>query len=316
MKKMMAVLVALIAAISAVASGSLVSDTLESMTPGMEYTSGSYTAANGIVENTFTPQTMTSGLTVNNGNQQIAVSQTAVTSAVGTQTGIDRQELTASASGAVVTVPGLNAANVDPEKDQSKTTMVATLQQDQGTAFSGKLTSALGHGNDANGDGVPDDWYGGADQLTWVVNPAVTGTFSASGSVLGNGITLNTGVSGAQSTVTTKDLTSSPDYQITDSSCAGNGEFWKGYAPNWVGEVPGPLDTTQGAIVDAATGMSSHATLTQTQSSAAGVITTTNKVSGGASLSAEFENAILDDGDNAVALEFDTGSNPFTYWWS
>jgi hypothetical protein len=281
----------------------------------MEYTTGSYSAANGIVESTFTPQTMSSALAVSNGNQAISVSQTAQTSAVGTQTGFDRQELTQSAAGIVITAPGLTGAN-DPEKDASKITMVATLEQAQGTAFSGRLSSALKSGPDANGDGVADDKYGGADTLTWVVNPAVTGTFSATGAVTGNGISLNTGVSGAKSTVTTKDLTNSPDYQITDSTCQGNGEFWEGYAPNWVGKVAGPLDETQGAIVEAATGMSSHATLTQTQSSAAGVITTTNKVSGGASLSAEFENAILDDGDNAVALEFDTGSNPFTYWWS
>jgi len=323
MKKMIVVFAALVAAISGAMAqpAPIMPDWMEDLGPGMTYTYGEYATQRGVGQAVFAPETLNSQLKFSAGQVSADITQTATTSIQGTQVGMDRQLLTQQANAYAATLPGYT---IDAEKDAQYTTMVLGIEKGQSAAVSTMLISGLAQGLDANGDGTPDDHYQGEHNLIWAVAPSWTGTFSDTGSIAAQGLTLKESLTGATVTVTTQDLDSSldPSYQIDpNSGCVGAGEYWKGYAipGNPVDyskqtKVNGPLDTSLGQLTEAYAASSSYATLTQTKTVTSGTVTTVNSLDGGASLDAAFENAIL-GGDNAVALKFNTGSQPFTFWW-
>jgi hypothetical protein len=313
MKKMLAVFAALIAAMSgAMAVTPIMPDWVEDLGPGMTYTYGEYATQRGIGQAVFVPETLSSQLKFSASGVSADITQTATTSIQGTQVGMDRQLLTQQANAYAATLPDFT---IDAEKDGTYTTMVLGIEKAQSAALSTMLLSGLANGPDANGDGIVDDPYGGGDNLVWAVSPAWTGTFSDTGSIAAEGVTLKESLTDAKVTVTTQDLTpSGAKFQIVDPDCIGNGQFFNGYAPAQGAPTSGPLDTTLGQLTETYGASSSYATLTQTKSVASGAVTTVNSLDGGASLDAAFQHAIL-GGENAVALKFNTGSQPFTFWW-
>jgi len=321
MKKMLVVFAALIAAMSGAMAQTtpIMPDWIEDMGPGMTYTYGEYATQRGIGEVVFTPQTLNSELKFDVGGVSADVTQKAVSSKVGTQTGMDRQLLTQSASAYAATAPGLA---IDAEQDETVTTLVMGIDKGQSVALSTMLTSGLANGPDANGDGIPDDHYIGGHNLQWAISPSATGTFSDTGTVTASGVSLKEELVDAKVTVTTQDLTPDQTYKIDDPACAGNGEFWKGYATGTAAnpvvsgqqKVNGPLDTTLGQLTETLSAASSTATLTRKLTSTDGSVKETTSLDGGASLDAAFTNAIL-GGENSVALQFNTGAKPFTFWW-
>jgi len=321
MKKMLIVFAALIAAMSGAMAQTtpIIPDWVEALGPGMSTTTGQYTTERGVGEVKFTPQTMNSELKFDVAGVSADVMQKAVSSIVGTQTGMDRQFLTQSASTIAATAPGLA---IDAEKDTTVTTLVLGIDKSQSVGLSTMLTSGLANGPDVNGDGIPDDHYIGAHNLEWAISPAATGTFSDTGIVTASGVSLKESLTDAKVTVTTQDLTPDATYMIDDPACAGNGEFWKGYATGTAAnpivsgqqKVNGPLDTTLGQLTETLSTSSSTVTLTRKLTSTDGSVKETTSLDGKASLDAEFQNAIL-GGENSVALEFNTGAKPFTFWW-
>jgi hypothetical protein len=321
MKKMLAVFAALIAAMSGAMAQTtpIIPDWVEDLGPGMTTTSGQYETQRGVGEVKFTPQTMNSELKFDVGGVSADVTQKAVSSIVGTQTGMDRQFLTQSASAYAATAPGIA---IDAEQDQTVTTLVMGIDKSQAVGLSTMLTSGLANGPDANGDGIPDDHYIGGHNLEWAISPAATGTFSETGIVTASGVSLKEALTDAKVTVTTQDLTPDQTFMIDDVNCAGNGEFWKGYATGTAAnpivsgqqKVNGPLDTTLGQLTETLSSASSTATLTRKLTSTDGSVKETTSLDGRASLDAAFQNAIL-GGENSVALEFNTGAKPFTFWW-
>jgi hypothetical protein len=323
MKKMIAVFAALIAAMSGAmaATTPIMPDWMEDIGVGMTVTSGEYATTRGVGQAVFVPETLHSNLHFDATGGVVAdVDQTAKTSIQGTQVGMDRQLLTQQASAYAATLPSFT---IDAEKDGTYTTMVLGIEKGQSAAVSTMLLGGLAQGLDANGDGTPDDHYQGEHNLIWAVSPSFTGTFSDTGSIAAQGVTLKESLTDAKVTVTTENLNPlAPTYQIDPNSlCVGKGEYWQGYAIPGTPvdyskqiKVNGPLDTSLGQLTEASAGSSSYVALTQTKTVASGKVTTVNSLDGGASLDAAFENAIL-DGDNAVALKFNTGTKPFTFWW-
>lgn len=324
MIKTLAVFVALIAAMSGAMAQTtpIMPDWMEDIGIGMTVTSGEYATTRGVGQAVFAPETLHSKLHFDATGDVVAdVDQTVTTSIMGTQVGMDRQLLTQQANAYAATLPSFS---IDAEKDGKYTTMVLGIEKAQSAAVSTMLIGGLAQGLDANSDGTPDDHYQGEHNLIWAVPPSWTGTFSDTGSVAAQGLTLHESLTGATVTVTTQDLDSTldPSYQIDPkSACTGKGEYWQGYAipGNPVDyskqiKVNGPLDTSLGQLTESYAGSSSYVELTQTKTVTSGTVTTVNSLDGGASLDAAFENAIL-GGDNAVALKFNTGTKPFTFWW-
>jgi hypothetical protein len=334
LKKILAILVVLLAAIpmSAMATTTLLPDWLEAIkVPGTSYTTGDYSTEKGVVQDSFDPITITSGLTLASDDVNADISQTATTSITGKSIGIDRQYVKQTGSYFAASSTGLI---YDAETPGIAQPLVLGLTKDQTAAFSGRIiTGDLIKGYDKNGDMIADDPYGGEHQLLWYDNPSFSGTFSDTGMVSaddasGNTVALKESLGTARATVSTGD----DIFQIDPASaCMGKGEYWQGYAtidpvtnlyPLPYGDdtqekVAGPLSAYQGALTEVSTSVSSDVTLKQTQ---VGDVTSTNGltsatlIDGSASLSADFASAIL-GGNNKVSVDLNSGVMPFKFWW-
>ena len=331
MKKIMTVLIALIALSSmSLAQDPIMPDWLEDLGPGYTYTSGEYATTRGIVETVFSPQKMNSQLIFAADDVSADIDQTVSTSIDADQLGIDRQLLTQSASAYVATSPGDDY--FDPEIPTAVVTKVIGISKDQSAAFSGRLYAEpyMAEGFDVNGDGIRDDPYSGGHHLLWLEtdDPSWTATFDDEATVVANDVALKQSVTGATVTVKATELADDDNvFQIDPvSGCEGEGEYWTGFADdfyeyppsgsNTQTQVQGPitLDPT-GQLTETYAGMSSDVTLIETVTGNNAGQTRDRVLNGAASLDAAFENAILEDGDDAVSIEFDTGSTPFNFWW-
>jgi hypothetical protein len=321
MKEIVTVLIALMA-LSSMGLAQIMPDWLEDLGPGTTYTAGEYATTRGLVEGYFTPQTMNSQLTFDADGVSAIIDQSVSTSIDADQAGIDRQLLTQSASAYVATSPG--GDYYDPEVPTNVVTKVIGISKDQSAAFSGRLYGEPYEtdGTDINNDGITDDPYTGSHNLIWMAtdDPSWTATFDDEAEVVADGVALKQSVTGATVTVKATELSDNDDivFQIDPASgCTGKGEFWTGFrGVDQQTEVQGPLtfDPT-GKLTETYAGMSSDVTLIETVTASNAGAVTSRVLNGAASLDAAFENAILEDGDDAVSIEFDTGSQPFDFWW-
>lgn len=344
MKEILAVFVALMATISVgLALTATPPDWLEKMGPNTTYTYGDYSTIRAITENGFTPQTLNSKLTFATNGIAADIDQTAATSIVGTPEGITRQLLGQKASASVAEAPGLK---IDAENDGSATTLVMNIAKDQTALFSGKLVSApigiLEQGVDAPFDGTGpddkpdqngqigyDDWYGGQHNLSWLDltgNPAKwTATFDDTASLKakdanGEDVTLKQAVTDAKVTVTAQ-ATSQSDVanvvEIIDPNCVGFGELWTlnpDGTTNLIG--PGhinPDDWTGGSaqLTEAAAGMSSALTLTDSQLMVQGNVFDFRTMDGSFGLDGAFADAVLTPG-STINVDLDGDMDA---WW-
>jgi hypothetical protein len=301
--------------------------------PGTSYTAGSYENEKGVVQASFEPISVTTGLTVDTDDVAAGISQTATTSKTGVSLGIDRQYVYQSGSYFAASSPGIA---MDAETPATATPLVLGISKDQTAAFSGRLvTGALTSGYDKNGDMIADDPYGGEHLLYWWDNPSFTGTFDDTAYVAAENVVLKESVTGAKATVSTGD----DIFRIDPAStCQGAGQYWQGYAtvldtnlypgPTTGGygddtqdRVGGPLSSYQGALTEVSTSMSSDVTLRQIEMLGVkdNAPITATLLDGSASLNGAFQSAILGDNGygvpNKISVDLNSGVQPFQFWW-
>jgi hypothetical protein len=347
MKKIIAILVALIAGLCLSANAAYMPSWVENLTAGQSYAYGEYSVSKGIAEGVFTPTTFTSSLDFGDGETGGYIDQAASTSITGTQVGSVDRQLFAQAGSAYVAYNDL-MDYWDPENPNTAMVAQMGITKNQFAAFSGALKAdepTTTDTFDINGDGINDDHFTGGHVVTILVagdDPSWTATFSDEAETYAPTAELHQEVTDASVTISADAAGVVDDsiYLLQDPDCDGYQQIWKGYASGVIDPDTGYYDNGEfimaGATVDdlidlagdyskntqltelGAT-MDSDVNLVQTVANNANGPVLITSLNGAASLGAEFQNAFLDPG---VTLNIDMSSvnpsNPnskFQYWW-
>jgi hypothetical protein len=374
MKKLLALGVALFAATMSVALATETTITpgwLEELDDGTVITTAAYSTQRAVVEGSFTPQYLDSGVFLMAGDQygppdvMGLVTQGVGTNIIGQSVGIDRQLLEQSAYMYVAEAPPLE---IDAENDAQATTLVMKINKDQSALYSGKLitdapidsqmiqTYDIGGPVDPDsGFPINDDPYSGGHLLQYPVytqaGPSYVTTFNDYATLVNDPYTedavcLKEQVNDARVTISAAPVTfSDPNvFQIVpDSDCDGAGDFWKnpsdgnylvldpngpyghedadrysapeGFVQEKVdGFAPAPESLNNAQLTEVKGSISSSVTLKDKETMILGNIIDSRTLAGSGGLKGEFENAILDPGqelnvdlDGDIDFSFDTG---------